>query len=721
MALIIRTDNGDFDLLGTEDIVQTFSIFNLENITSRSGEYSNVFRVPLTNNNIQLIEYANLIQSTNTLPYSKISGQLIIDGIVFKTGFITIESIDEYINIRFFSGNTTFYDNTKSKNLEDLNWDEYNHTWNYANAVLSSSNTDGYTYPIIQYSGQNLAGDIINIRKVLPATFNKTIIQKMLSEFNYTSIYNFDTTDFDSTILPYSKKNPSISSQVLLLNKCDVGNSNNYNVNNIPQYYSGFNTSTAFYLGYAPITSNEIYINNNIVTNSNEIRVPIYYNQIKTTGSSTNFNFLSNIYTSTYSGNYNYNFKCDIVSYDCINFLFSLAISGYTLNSYISLVCIKISNGIPNEINRIELSEGFGTASGSTFTITNVPSLPTQTFINDTLSGTTYLNIGEQLYFYLDIAFDGKLTTQTSSSGIPLQTYTTVNFYPEIKDVTSLKIDLQPELVFGGLITYSSMLPKMKCNDYLKDICIRFGLIFGVDEDNKIITFNRLDKLLDNIPNSVNWSNKLNESDFPISKFSYNSYAQHNLFKHKEDKSILKTENGTDFDIVIYNSNLELSKDIYISPFASSEFVNFATTPTTLTAYINLYDVNTTKFDNDVQPRICFSELVVGKFKFTDGTSTSGYLTARRLWFIDQSLPNQSMGFGLNLIPKNSVILMSTLQNLRLMKLKFNLNFIDIKNLDYFTPIYLEQFQAYFFISSINQFNYTNPNLTEVELIKLNQ
>jgi len=713
MALTIRTDNGDFDLLGTEDIVQTFSIFNLENITSRSGEYSNVFRVPLTNNNIQLIEYATLIQSTNTLPYSKISCQLIIDGIIFKTGFITIESIDEYINIRFFSGNSTFYDQLKNKNINDLNWDEYNHIWNYTNAVLSSSNTDGYTYPIIQYSGQNLTSDIINIRKVLPATFNKTIIEKMLNEFGYDYIYNFDTTDFDSTILPYSKKNPTISNQILLLNQCDVGNTNNYVVSTIASQNIQLVNIIAFTFGYS-------YINT-----VNLMQIPVSYNQIITTGSSTNFNFLSNKYTSTYSGTYDFNFKCDLASYDCISFVLSRGIAAYALNSVITLKAIKLVNGVfDSEVGSVQLSRGYGVvpvpSPPAVYNIVSIPSLPTQTFLNDTVSGSTFLNIGDQLHFYLDIHIDGSLYIQFYQ-GNPLSTILTISCLPTIKDITSLKINLKPELVFGGLITYSSMLPKIKCNDYLKDICIRFGLLPNVDEDNKIVTFNKLDKLIDNIPNSLDWSNKLNESDFPISKFSYNSYAQHNLFKHKEDKSILKTENGTDFDIVIYNSNLELTKDIYTSPFASSEYVNFATTPTTLTAYINLYDVNTTKFDNDVQPRICFSELVIGKFKFTDGTSTSSYLTARRLWFIDQSLPNQSMGFGLNLIPKNSIILMSTLQNLRLMKLKFNLNFIDIKNLDYFTPIYLEQFQAYFFISSINQFNYTNPNLTEVELIKLNQ
>ena len=80
-----------------------------------------------------------------------------------------------------------------------------------------------------------------------------------------------------------------------------------------------------------------------------------------------------------------------------------------------------------------------------------------------------------------------------------------------------------------------------------------------------------------------------------------------------------------------------------------------------------------------------------------------------------------SMGFGTNLIPKNSQSLINILQEIKVLKLNFNLNLIDIINIDYFTPIYLSQYQAYFFIQSINQFNYTEQDITEVELIKINQ
>ena len=74
--ITIRTENGDFDLYGNEKIVQTLSIFNLEDITGRSGDYTNEFSLPLTNNNRNLIEYANELNTINTSPYRRVSCEI---------------------------------------------------------------------------------------------------------------------------------------------------------------------------------------------------------------------------------------------------------------------------------------------------------------------------------------------------------------------------------------------------------------------------------------------------------------------------------------------------------------------------------------------------------------------------------------------------------------------------------------------------------------------
>lgn len=706
--LIIRTPNGDFDLFGIEDIVQTSGIFNLSDITIRTGEYTNEINFPLTSNNRRIIEYADYMPSINTLPYKKVQAQIIVSGLVIKNGFIAIPEISDTIKGRFYSGNTVFYDLIKSLYLGDLDWSAYDHVWNLANAIAASAATSGYVYPVMDYGGQNLSSDTVDIRKILPATYTKTILQLMVTQLGYTYVEDFDTSDFYKSLLPYSSKNPQVSSAILLLNSVDVGNTNNYN-----PPVNTFNTDIV--PGVVDFFTDVLIIHGTSTT-SNLIYIPNEYNIINTPGSSTNFNLLTKKFTSQYSGIYDYDFKCELANYEYMNFVFSQNVLSYNISFSTNLLVFKTSGGVTTLVNSLisaQYDDGFGNhiyvvTTGVYPSIPNVP----QTFINDTISGSVSLNVGDTLTCVTRIIFYCTLTGSTTS-----RYQVTGTFNPTVKDTSYLKINLQPQLVFGGLITYSSMLPKLKCSEFLRDISVRFGLIIKVDDDNKIITATNINTISENIPNHIDWTDLLDETEFPTQIFSLDDYAQNNNFKHAEDKSILSTPVGTDYDMVINNANLESVKTLYQSPFSASENVDFNGT---LTTKINLYDVNTNNFDNDIKPRICFKKIVPGLFKFTDGTTTTGFLSTTIIWFIDNSMPDQSMGFGTSLVPKNSKTLIDILQNIRLVKANFNLNIIDIKNLDPLIPVYINQFQSYFIVSQINQFNYNRPRLTELELIKLN-
>jgi len=710
MDLILRTDNGDFDLFGNEDIVQTLGIFSFEDITSRSGEYTNVFNLPLTNNNRKLIEYADFIPSINTAPYKKIQLTLIVGGIEFKNGFLVIESISDVIKARFFSGNSNFYELLKSIFLTDLDWSDLDHTWNYTNAVASAANNADYIYPVMDYGGQTLSGDIVDVRKILPATFVKTILQKMFEYTGYSYVDDFDRTDLNKAVLPYSKKNPEVSSEIQLLNQVDLGLS----VNTSASVYSTLSPySTLLYNSLLPQVTRTINDFTVIVSASsmlaNEVLMLIDYDVINTSGSSSYYDYVNRKYTAGYSGTYDYNFVLNLSDYDYMNFSFNHNIANFTVNTSTILNVYRKTPTGTTLIQSVISNTGYLITTG----IGSYASIPaiTQTFITDTLAGSVYLDLGDELIFKIGVKFNilcGLLTDYTTA---------TATFNPVILNTSKLEIDLKPELVFGGVITYASMLPKIKASDFLKDISIRFGLILSINEDTKTVTISKIDKLTENIPNAIDWTNKLDESKLPELSFKFDNYAQNNLFQHKADNSILKINPDSDYNLTISNANLELSKDFYTSPFSQSENVDF---DGTLTTYIDLYDVNTSKFDNDVNYRICFSEAVIGLFKFTDGTSTSGYIDTKRIYFIDYTLPSLSMGFGVGLIQQNSQTLVSTLQNIRIVKVDFNLNINDIKSIDWLTPVYVGQFQSYFFVTSINQFNYTNPNLTEVELIKLN-
>lgn len=61
--------------------------------------------------------------------------------------------------------------------------------------------------------------------------------------------------------------------------------------------------------------------------------------------------------------------------------------------------------------------------------------------------------------------------------------------------------------------------------------------------------------------------------------------------------------------------------------------------------------------------------------------------------------------------------LLKLLQDARTLKVQMYLDVMDIYELDFFTPVYIDYFGAFFYISKIN--NFIAGRLTTVELVKL--
>jgi len=691
--LIIRTENGDFDLYGSEDIVQTFSIFNLEDIVSRSGEYTNVFNLPLTANNIRLIEYAHFIPSINTLPYKKVTCSLIVDGIPFKNGFIEIESVDNSIRARFYSGNSIFYNTIKQQSLTEYDWSAYDHNWTKANAVANASNTSGFIYPLINY-GEQTTALYLNVAKVLPCTYVKTILEKIITSNEYTSSYDFDTTELDVAILPATIKNPVYPAEYLLLNSVDASN-----------------TATQ----QQPITIDTPYLRTDTTFHSKDLST-ILFNGFKMSfdtfaaGSSTYWDLPNKRFTANINGVYNYSLFAGFTSYT--SYTLAGVAGDFTYN-------VEPPPGLDGGLWMVDFVsvlevykyDGVSTVAISREVIT----------ADATLASSVYLNAGETIgvrYTQYGTIW-WKVDFPTIGTGVGnIRCVIT----PEIKSTATFTVDVVPSLVFGGLINYSLMLPKLKASDFLRDICIRFGLIISINEDTKVVSFKRFNDVILNIPSAKDWTNKLDETDLPNIRFKYDSYAQLNNFKHKDDKSVVDSPDNSNYSFLIQNSNLVLEKDIYVSPFGVSEDDVLIASPDQ-SAYINMYDSVKAVFNKDVAPRILFVRPTSNLTYYTDvdGTGGTPVLIASPFtcYFIDNT-QDFSMGFGTNLIQRNSQDLINILQNLKVVTVDVNLNITDINSLDYFIPVYIRQFQSYFFISTINQFNFTKPNLTTVELIKLN-
>ena len=121
-----------------------YQFTDIEEIQKASGSYSQSFRVPATDKNVQLFGtffQSNTVEGFN--PKRKKQAELYYNTIPILTGFIQLKSAyiqkENYADfeIVFFGESVNLARTLGDKKLKDLDLSAYDHTVNYANAVLS--------------------------------------------------------------------------------------------------------------------------------------------------------------------------------------------------------------------------------------------------------------------------------------------------------------------------------------------------------------------------------------------------------------------------------------------------------------------------------------------------------------------------------------------------------------------------------------------------------
>ena len=681
--------NGQFlELYEDEKIVQSLNVLNINDITKRGSEYSNAFKVPRTSVNSNIIEFADFVTSNSSFPFVKNECSIYINGYQFKKGYLQLIEVAKDLTLRFYTGNIGFYNKLKAAKLNQLQLTDLDHTWSLTNAVASRLNNDGYIYPLIDYNGVLTTGNSIDVRRLLPAYFDKTLMSAVCSENGYTLINNITgstLTEYESGILPTTKKNPVLPQDILDANKYIAGVTPVENGVSFGQIIVYQNNSFGYYLGtnviHFPDSNANLGSNNNLYNNS------IWNNGQYGTG----------VFTAQYAGNYKITTDFEYI-YNLVEQWSSAPDKTTTVYLYFEI-----------EVNGVIVQN----IASNTFSTTQV--FPTNYDITGVVNqqNTIYLNTGDQMR----IVFKADHFTSVGSFIGPINfsaySYLYLQQYPNL--FSALKVELQTELTYGSELKAQYLLAEISQADYFKDTCLRYCLIPTVNEDTKEVSLDLFNTIQNNISNAVDWSSLVDETDEPSITYELSDYAQANNIKHKADKSILIDVIGSDYVIRLNNENLLPEKTLYTSPFAASEDV--VRLGTNKMIFIDLHDG--TSFKKDVQPRRCYIEKVNVSINYTDGTNTTNVTTSIPLtWFI-RADKNYNMGFGNNQMSRYSNDLISILQGLRIIKIDIRLSLIDILNLNYFYPIYLSQYNAYFFVSNINQFDYTSNNATEVELIKL--
>ena len=233
-------------------------------------------------------------------------------------------------------------------------------------------------------------------------------------------------------------------------------------------------------------------------------------------------------------------------------------------------------------------------------------------------------------------------------------------------------------------------LPDISVVDFIKQICWLFGL-FAIKSDTGV-SFIPVNKIIDNRDKAVDWSKKLVPTEWTAKETSYTfgDFAQKNYLRYEENENA-KSADGY---MVVQNKTLDHEKDLVKLPYtAGGDNGDMRAVP-----YFKWSDDGTIVELEDCGDRIM--QLVIS-------FDSQGKEDAR-LDFSDLKFQNRVSRFGLSFyqdIIKSPFVIKDT----------FRLTEIDLKNLDYTIPVYIERYAAFFAIISIR----SQGDYSECELLKL--
>ena len=256
-------------------------------------------------------------------------------------------------------------------------------------------------------------------------------------------------------------------------------------------------------------------------------------------------------------------------------------------------------------------------------------------------------------------------------------------------------------------VEVSKSLPDITQSEFIKTIVNQFNVIIESDYITKTVSFNKFESIKNNKSIALDWTEKVDLSETAEINFTPENYGQANYFNYEQDENDSYQTNLTigDGSFAISNTQLDLEKDLVKLPFAAS-VRNFIDSVELMVLPIRL---------DSIKPRIAYIEITSNNIVTMVGQSTP---TQSAELFFDE------LKFS-NLLTNYYPYLISMLQRYRLVKILFNLKSIDLINIDYRKPIFVDfncevngQVRGYFYLNLVDQFN--GNSTTMCELIKLN-
>lgn len=205
MALEVYINDEKIELKRQVNIGLTYQIGSILNINARAGNLSNKFTVPKTKINTRILGHISNVNTGTDIPYKRNTGSIVQNGIeLFKDGLAIVESSGSDFSLTIYSGNVSFFDLIKEKNVNELDWSDSNHPYNVSTVISSFTDNSNYIYPIIEWGSFNPLlnnTDTQNTDALLPVAKMSAVLKKIAQGVGYDLQGDFTSTDQFSRLI----------------------------------------------------------------------------------------------------------------------------------------------------------------------------------------------------------------------------------------------------------------------------------------------------------------------------------------------------------------------------------------------------------------------------------------------------------------------------------------------------------------------------------------
>jgi hypothetical protein len=676
---------------------------NFGDLNSRQGDFSNIFKIPKTLSNRMIFENSENTNSGTLFPYKEHLVDYFEDGIqlVFNGNGTLVNDDEKFYNFKINSGNTSFFDETINQSVGRL-YDVDRETlfafqtnkelgirglavqWFIDDVISARDGSQFYIFPVIENNEtfSQLTDGVFDVRRTLPFLFIKDIFERQ----EIVTQYKLKGSFIDSEIYPKLIYSPDST-----------------------DYRKSIIDGTE-----APIPELQVLPTQEMFT-----QIPFgifggagaYAETLPNTGIGTGQGF---VYYFDYPSADSFLVDFNEISFDEPN-VNSIGFKGTLTFHALGEILFETSGGSPSIQYGLAV-EVYNVTTGEMIFQEWLLDEANDNYIASPFEFSHFFNIEGVFHPSHEYKVNFKVKMQEDDLQDISFTLYSVSSFTDKPDFIFKYVNIETPIQYGNVIFFNQLFNTSRKNLF-KDILNIYYLIPQTNELTRETHLNYFDDIIENIPNALDWSSKV-DTRKKNQTFDFGKFGAKNTFRYKENEFVPKdfgngtieiegVETSKEQVLIDLNSSATDSRTIDFEGLIVPQIRNYKSDGTTnkTNNRILILDIQDTAFDVEFNDSVASSIL------------TTNIPFAR---FLDPA-KEDNLDFP-SLIPKHFKAIKRILRNPKKIVLQMKLNSEDVKNLNYIIPIKLNVqeneifIQGHFFISRINAYK---GGTTSVEFIRL--